>query len=217
MSIPIQEAEALEIVSLGSFNPKILHPAWFQKFDIITEADLQESTVRVVSNDVADFEMKGIKIQCLKERLSIGTGDPTRYEMMQDWLLMIFTLLPHVPVTSVGINAAVHYRIANDTERWHRIGHHLVPKELWVKLFREPGMRSLTMECRRNDEFEGAIYVTVEPSIQFTPGLYVRTSHHFQPSKQQDVSGFADFIIKTWKTAREEAKRVAEKIFEEIK
>src|SRR5258707_1880028 len=102
MNNPRLEAEGLEVNMVGSFNPKIFHPAWFGKFDVITEADLQESTVRIVSNDIADIEMRGIRIVCMKDRLSIATTDPTRYEMMQDWLLLIFGLLPHIPLMSLG-------------------------------------------------------------------------------------------------------------------
>ncbi|SRR5260221_4884387 len=217
MSTPIQESEGLEIVCIGSFNPKIFHPAWFRNFEIITEADMQESTVRMVSSDVADIEMKGIRIQCLKERFTAGTADPTRYEMMQDWVLLIFSMLPHIPLTMLGINSLVHYRLIDDVDRWHRIGHRLAPKDVWEQMFMKPGLLSLTTQCERTDGFEGNIHVTVEPSVQFRPGLFVKTNHHFQPSKQQDIATFAKFLEAAWKTGRDEAKRVASKIFEQIK
>jgi hypothetical protein len=168
--------------------------ARFQKFEVITEADLQESSVRIVSNDVADIEMRGIRIVCLKDRLSIGTHDPSRYEMMQDWLSLIIVLLPHTPVTALGINPYVHYRMANDTERWHRIGHKLAPKKIWEELFTDPGMQRLTIKCPRTDKFEGAIYVTVEPSVRFIPGLYVLVNHHFEPSIKDDITVFSNFF-----------------------
>jgi hypothetical protein len=217
MNTPSQESEGLEVICVGSFNPKIFHPAWFRKFEIISEADMQDAVVRMVSSDVADIEMKGIRIQCVKEKLTAGTSDPTRYEMMQDWLLSIFSLLPHIPMTMLGINSLVHYRLFDDVDRWHRIGDRLAPKDLWTQLFAKPGLLTLTTQSERTDGFEGVINVTVEPSIQFRPGVFVRTNHHFQPTKPQEIKAFTNFLETIWQTARDDAKRVAAKIFEEIK
>src|ERR1700730_13351449 len=108
MNLPESEAEGMEIVLLGSFNPKILHPAWFRRYDLINEADVEASTVRLITNDISDIEMRGIHTVCLKDRMSLGSSDPSRYEMIRDWLLQIFRLLPHTPITSLGINLGVH-------------------------------------------------------------------------------------------------------------
>jgi|HubBroStandDraft_6_1064221.scaffolds.fasta_scaffold794539_1 hypothetical protein len=111
MNVPESEAEGIEIVLLGSFNPKIFHPAWFRRYDLINEADVEESTVRLVTNDISDIEIRGIRSVCVKDRMSLGSSDPSRYEMIHDWLLEIFRLLPHMPITSLGINLGVHYRV----------------------------------------------------------------------------------------------------------
>src|SRR5260221_1037799 len=104
MNAPTPEEEGLEVVLLGSFNPKIFHPAWFRRYDLINEADLEDATVRIVTNDVSDIEMRGIHLICLKDRMSLGSGDPSRYDMIRDWLLEILRLIPHMPLTALGIN-----------------------------------------------------------------------------------------------------------------
>jgi len=216
MNVPTSEAEAIEVVLLGSFNPKILHPTWFRRYDLINEADVEESTVRLVTNDVSDTEMRGIRCICVKERMSLSSGDPSRYEMIHDWLSEIFRLLPHTPVTALGINLGVHYRVSN-LERLHRIGHRLAPKDpIWDELFDNPGMRSLTIEAPRKDDFAGHIQITVEPSLQYAPGLFVRSNHHFQPVDGTKIEVFSNFVDCNWQNACKEARRVAEKIFENI-
>jgi hypothetical protein len=216
MNVPESEAEGIEIVLLGSFNPKIFHPAWFRRYDLINEADVEDSTVRLVTNDVSDIEMRGIHSVCIKNRMSLSSDDPSRYEMIHDWLLEIFRLLPHMPITALGINLGVHYRV-NDLERLHRIGHQLAPKDpIWSELFEKPGMRSLTIEAPRKDDLTDLIHVTVEPSVQFAPGLFVRANHHFQPTDGANIEVFSSFADSNWQTACREARRVAEKIFEKI-
>jgi hypothetical protein len=45
--------------------------------------------------------------------------------MIHDWLLKIFQLLPHIPLTALGINLGAHYRLSDA----------LAPKELiWDEL-----------------------------------------------------------------------------------
>lgn len=216
MNVPASEAEGIEVVLLGSFNPKILHPAWFRRYDLINEADVEESTVRLVTNDVSDIEMRGIRCICLKDRFTLGSGDPSRYEMIHDWLLEIFRLLPHTPVTALGINLGVHYRV-NDLERLDRIGHRLAPKDLiWSELFDKPGMRSLTIEAPRKDDYAGLIQITVEPSVQYSPGLFVRSNHHFQPVDGTKIEVFSNFVDSNWQSACKEARRAAEKILEKV-
>jgi hypothetical protein len=77
-------------------------------------------------------------------------------------------------------------------------------------------MKSLTISAPRKDGFEGSINVTVEPSVKFSPGIFVWSNHHFQPAENSDIEAFATFVRSNWQTACKEAKCVAERIFEKI-
>lgn len=215
MSTPTLEEEALELVLLGSFNPRIFHPAWFLRYELIAEADLGASDVQIVNNNISQVTIRGVQIVCVNERFSFATMDPSRFEMMHDWMLKVLALLPHTPLTAAGINSSVHYRI-DDEDRWHRIGNTLAPKtKVWNELFAEPGMQSLTIKAPGDRHLRPEINVVVEPSVKYSPGILLRTNYHFQPEKAETTE-FARFITTAWKSATAEAKRVAASIFEKI-
>jgi hypothetical protein len=82
-------------------------------------------------------------------------------------------------------------------------------------------MQNLTIKAKRLDEKPGVINVTVEPSLLVNPGLYVKTNTHFDVPVELQESGGAEairrFIEQDSATACAEARRVATKIFQEIK
>jgi hypothetical protein len=215
------EAEGLDVVVVGSFNPAIFHPEWFLRHGLIAEEDAKEATVNLVSREVSDVLLCGLRLVCISERLSLGTSNISQSARLQDLLLNIFTLLPHVPVTACGINPWVHYAISN-TEYWHKIGHTLAPKELvWDDLLDDPGMQSLTIKAPHHGEFSGEVNVTVEPSSRFSPGVFVKSNRHFSVPANMIYAGAAErmvnFVKGEWEPACAMARRVAERIFEKIK
>lgn len=68
----IPDAEGLEVVVIGSFNPAIFHPEWFlgQKFIAEEEAKSSEEQLNVVGREVTDIQLCGMKLLCLHDRLS---------------------------------------------------------------------------------------------------------------------------------------------------
>lgn len=215
------EAESLDIVVVGAFNPAIFHPDWFLRQKLIGEEDAKEAKIKLVSNEVSEVQLCGLRLVCISERLSIGTSNISQAARMQDLLANIFTLLSHIPVTACGINPSVHYAVSS-VEYWHKIGHTLAPKELiWDQLLAQPGMQSLTIKARRAGEYPGDTYVTVEPSAKFFPGVFVRSNYHFPLPQTEVHTGAAAVLLKfleaEWEPACAMARHVAEKIFEKIK
>jgi hypothetical protein len=220
-SNPTPEAEGLEVVIIGSFNPAIFHPEWFLRQKLVGEDDVKEAQVNVVGREVADVQICGIKLVCIGDRFSLGTANISLAARMQDFLLQIFTLLPHTPLTACGINANAHYSIG-DREYWHKIGHTLVPKELiWNGLLEKPGMQSVTVKAARKGEFPGDINITVEPSYLFQPGLFVLSNYHYQFPRDAVHSEATERLLKylktEWNSACEKARIVANEIFLKIK
>jgi hypothetical protein len=217
------EAEGLEVAVLGSFNPAIFHPEWFLRYKLIGENDAKEAEVNVVGSEVTDIQICGIKLVCIKDRFSLGIANISHAARMQDLLLQIFTLLPHIPVTACGINPSVHFKIS-DTQYWHKIGHTLAPKELiWndLKQLEKPGMRSLNITALRTGEFPGQTNITVEPSLRFPPGLFVQSNYHYPVPAEAIHTTAVELVLKflkeEWNPACAMARIVANKIFEKIK
>ena len=177
------EAEGLDVVLVGSFNPAIFHPEWFFRQGLIAEQDALEAKIQDVSGEITVAQLCGLRLQCVGDRFSLGTNNVSLAERMQDLILQTFTLLSHTPITACGINPRVHYSVVS-TDYWHKIGHTLAPKEpVWNDLFEQPGMQSLTIKAPRTGEFPGEINATVEPSMKFPPGIYVRANYYSGKNK----------------------------------
>jgi hypothetical protein len=219
------ETEALEVVFLGAFNPAIFHPEWFLRQKLVGADDVQQSVdqglVKVVSNDVTEIQLCGIKLLCLSERLSLGTSNISNSARLQDLILHIFNLLPHIPLTACGINNTVDYSLTGELEYWHKIGHTLAPKELiWNDLFNKPGMLSLTINAIREGDFPGQTNARVEPSVRFAPGIFIAVNYHYpvvKTGEDDSTERVSKFLQSEWDAASKMPKLVAQKIFDKIK
>jgi hypothetical protein len=219
MPIPAKapEAEGLEIVLVGSFNPAIFHPEWFLRHQLIGPNDSKESDVKVVSADVTEVNFCGIRLQCFHERLSLQTSNASVYDRLIDITCSIISLLPHTPITACGVNPSVHFRI-NDEVYWHKIGHLLAPKELvWEKALKTPGLRMLVINAKGSLAYDGDTNVTIEPSAKYPPGIYVGANLHF-PVKEKEKAGceIIGFLNQTREKALLFAKHLAYTIFSNI-
>jgi hypothetical protein len=219
---PKPEAEELGVVVVGAFNPAIFHPEWFLRQNLISDQDAKEAKVDVVSSQVTDVQLCGLKLVCVSDRLSLGTSNVSHAARLQDLLVQVFTLLPHTPITACGINPVAYFQVGSE-EHWHKIGHTLVPKPLiWDELFPRPGMQSLVIKAPREGEFPGQIYITVEPLPTAPPwGILVRSNYHYGLPADLVHAGATELLLKflktEWKPACEMTRRVATKIFEKIK
>jgi hypothetical protein len=215
------EAEGLDVVLVGSFNPAIFHPEWFFRHGLVSEQDAKEAKVQDVSGEIAILQMCGMQVQCLSDRFHLGTQNISNAERMQDLIRQTFSLLSHTPITACGINPHVHYLIG-DNAYWHKIGNTLAPKELvWNDLFEQPGMQSLTIKAPLRGDFIGEINANVEPSAKYPPGLFVRVNYHYALPREAIHAGAAELAVKfieaEWKPACGMARKVAEQIFNKIK
>jgi hypothetical protein len=214
------EAEGLDVVVVGSFNPAIFHPEWFLRHMLVGDEDAKQAEIQVVSGQVSEFKISGLRLLCLPDRFAFGTANVSLQPKLQDLLLQIFTLLPHTPVGACGINPWAHYQVES-TEYWHKIGHTLSPKDLiWKDLVKNPGMQSLVIKAPREGDFSGEINLTVEPSLLFSPGILTKSNYHYHLPADSVHAGGAELLLKflkaEWNVACGMARDVANKIFEKI-
>jgi len=215
------EAEGLDVVLVGSFNPAIFHPEWFFRQGIVSEQDSKEAKIQDVSGEITVIQMCGVVLQCVSDQFSLATTNISNAERMQDILRQTFTLLLHTPIIACGINPHVHYLVGNDAY-WHKIGHMLAPKDLvWSGLLERPGMQSLTIKAPRQGDFPGEINATVEPSLKHRPGVFAKVNYHYGLPRETIHAGASELLLKfvesEWKTACGMARKVAEQIFTKIK
>lgn len=156
-------ADGVSIVLLGSFNPGIFHPAWFQKQELLPEIEIEASKIEAISNDIAIFTVAWLRIEAIGDRFVAKTMDESKFGPLRDLVVGMFQLLEQTPVTMIGLNREVSFELSS-AEGWHAVGHALAPKDIWRKYIKEPGMKSLVMESQRDDARLGRFNITVKPT-----------------------------------------------------
>lgn len=157
-------ADNASIVLVGSFNPGIFQPAWFEKQELLPGTETQSANIETISNDLAIFTMSWVRIEVLGDRFVARTADESKFGPLRDLVAGTFRLLEYTPVKQVGMNREVRYALQSE-ESWHAIGHTLAPKKPWLPYVKTPGMKILTMEALRDDDRDGAFNITVKPVL----------------------------------------------------
>jgi hypothetical protein len=189
MNIQHPEIQGISVVWLGDFNPKIFQPAWFAAEGLVRKQEAEEAKIEIIHPEVVTFTLEWLILQVTRERFFVSTSQEPYYEVVRDLVLGTFSLLRHTPVHKMGINRDMHFRMDSE-EAWHAFGHRLAPKDLWKDILGEnPGMRSLTMEGRRQDGCKGYTRVKVEPSEKVHPGVYVNVNDHYEVADPKSVIG----------------------------
>jgi hypothetical protein len=184
------ETSAVSIVMIGSFNPRIFRPEWFQKAGILGARETEAAKIRIIHEAVSAFSLDWGSIQVDQNRFSIDTADPP-FIRIHDVVLKSFKeFLNHTPIYQLGINRLVHFSVGSFDIR-DRIGRLLAPHEPWGKwasrIAGDPdkphirgGMRSLVMgQVDHGDGLQGSINAKVEPSVLLADGIYMDVNDHF--------------------------------------
>ncbi len=209
--------QGVNIVLRGDFNPAILQPSWFARYDLIKPQEADAAEIKIICSDAAIFEMEWLQLQAVRDRLQIGTVRESYYEVLRDLAVGICTLLPHTPIKGLGINRDFHFRMPSE-EAWHAVGHTVAPKEPWQGILTRPGMRSLAMqEDRTDDQYPGYLLVKIEPSVRAQPyGIYININDHYQSSTGPDSSLVVDEILavlhERWESSMQRGLEIAQKI-----
>lgn len=202
------EIQGMSIVLLGSFNPKIFHPVWFAAQKLIREKEAEEANIELITPAVAKFSLDWMRLQVIQEQFVIETTQEPYYEILRDLVIGTFNFLSHTPVTMLGINTQQHFKMHSE-EEWHRLGHELVPKEkYWTPTLKKPGMRSLTIEGQRPDEYKGYIQVKIEPSTKIQSGIYISINDHYEAEKESNCNTIIDILNIDWINAEQRAEKI---------
>jgi len=203
------ELEGAGIVLVGSFNPSIFQPKWLASKDIIRVAEGEEAKIQIISPEISSFSADWLVVQVMRERFSASTADPGHFEALRDCVASIFTLLEHTPITQMGLNRDMHYRMPS-IEKWHSVGHMLAPKEFWNSILKGPGLESLVISGKREGSTAAKLRVTVQPSLRVQPGVFIGTNEHFEEQGDDAAQKLISVLKESWRDAQQYAKHVAE-------
>jgi hypothetical protein len=150
--------------------------------------EAKNAAIEVIHPEAVSISVGSIKIQVLGERFSALTEKASDYEILKDLVVSTFRILTHTPIHLMGLNLDSHFRMSSE-ETWHALGDRLAPKDLWLRIFDKPGLRSLTMESIRQDGPKGVIRVKIEPSVKLKPGVFINVNDHYEIENYKPESG----------------------------
>jgi hypothetical protein len=141
------------IVAVGAFNPAILTPDWLEKNQLIGSDDAENARNfegLIISQQVTVFETDWFALQVLDNQFSLtskGALSPT----LRDLASGIFALVPHTPVTALGLNFLGDYKMPS-LDQYHKVGDILAPKDIWSKIYppeeNSVGLMSLSVKIQ---------------------------------------------------------------------
>ena len=211
------EIEGMSIVFRGDFNPKIFQPAWFAAQGLIRNEEADEAKIEIIHPTIVVFSLDWLQIQIEPNRFYAGTNQSPYYEILKDLVLGTFRILSHTPIKIMGINYDSHFPMDSE-DAWHDIGHRVTPKEIWNKVLKKPGLRSLTIQGERPDDHKGRIAVRIEPSNRVRYGVFININDHYELQDSESVLGceaIIDMLESEWKASVTRSQQIAITIFEQ--
>ena len=208
-------SDSATIVLLGSFNPGIFHPAWFEKHGLLPQSETSDAKIEVVSNDVAIFTMSWVRIEVIGDRFVFRTIDESKFGPLRDLVVAVFQLLEFTPIKQMGMNREVKYQMPN-VETWHSIGHTLAPKEHWLNYVKSPGMKSLSIEAERDDARKGILNITVS-SVSSPPfSVVTAINDHVELDENSTAADVNLIIMQDWEKSLNRAEKIASGLISEV-
>ena len=228
---PNPERQTLSVVFLGSFNPRIFHPIWFERENLTRLGELAASLSEkkgelLITPDLSRCEIgPEISIECLTNRLALNAATTLGEERLRSLATGIIGKLPHTPITAIGLNHTLVYEVAKEDD-WHRIGDILVPKdEIWGKVMEgRPGMAILRVEDFRPGPPAVRVWATIEPVREPHPPyrfqIHINWHGDISSESLDDANGAelaSRFIGSQWETALDFGPRLADRLFQALR
>ena len=204
----------INIVLVGSFNPRIFQPAWFAANGLIPEEEGEHAHINIIHPDLVSFRTDWFELSVEQDRFAVTTQSAPSYEPVRDLIISTFSLLEHTPIAHIGINYMLHHRL--DSENSLRgILDALAPAKYWQEVMKSPWTRTVTMQSERPDEHAGSFQVTVEPSVKVESAIFVATNDHVElpPDKAQEgAKAMIQTLTELWEPSAFRFEAVADRI-----
>jgi hypothetical protein len=202
MAERIPEISEASLVLVGSFNASIFQPEWFARQGLLSQSEVDTAKITIVHPEICQFETETLTIQVTKERFIASSKQDASPAPLRDLVLGTFFILEHTPITAMGINRLMHFRMESD-EKWHQLGDKLAPKEGWKDVLEgRPGMRSLLITAERLQPVKSTVNAKVEPSTRIHPGAYFEINEHFPGAEVDSAKSLLDVLREHWEGAQ---------------
>jgi hypothetical protein len=193
------EISGCSIVLVGGFNPAIFQPAWLANQGLVSRESADAAEIELINRDLTIISVGPLRMQVEPARFQLDLNE-SPYVVASDFVVKAFgEVLPHTPVSQMGINRIVHFNTRSDEVR-NRIGRKLAPIEPWGEWAKtladetsgiRSGLASLAMQHYWNEKkFSGFTRVQVEPSLRLkTSGIFIQVNDHCQINTVDRIEG----------------------------
>ncbi len=201
------EQQSASIVLIGSFTPTIFSPAWLAKIGVITDKAAAAAAVNLIHPELTQFAIDRFTFEALINRLTITTTKEPFLQILDDVLAIFTTHLPHTPLSKLGINYDIQFKL-DSAEQRVALGRKLAPLEPWgafgkslerEKMDEVGGMVSLSMhQGFLPDRTRGWRRVLIEPwqnavMQNHQTGVHMNVNDHYEIA-ENDVDGAGPLI-----------------------
>ena len=200
--------QGVTIVLVGRFNPAIFQPRWLAAHSLIRPEEADNAKIGIIHPDIASFTAGWLRIAVEAEKFIAATQDPAHYPPLRDLVVGVFSILEHTPVTKLGLNQQMHFP-ADTLDDMHACGDRLAPKQSWVEVVGEPGLRSIEILGKLPESGAEHISVTVEPSVRERPGVYVATNEQYDLGAEGQMQRALQVLATRWEEALSYSMRAA--------
>ena len=221
----VPEISGTSIVLVGSFNPAIFTPAWFELHKLMPEGTAETATLEVAHPQATVFNAEWLYLNVTIERFLAETVQAPDVRV-RDLVVRTFKeYLNHTPLKALGINRNVHFDVETLANR-DRIGRILAPIEPWGAWGDEigvdgshGGLTSITMSQNdpENRPKGGRINVKVEPSTRIgegRTGVFVNVNDHYECDANQRES--AEMVIQMLEDCFDASVRRSNRLIDQV-
>jgi hypothetical protein len=213
-------SEETSIVLTGNMNPKIFHPEWFIRKEIVEEWDYSQEEF-ISLPDMSQMELpNNRKILVLLNKFSISTSRASEYLSLKDLVINTFTLLNETPILQMGMNFTSVIKISNQN-KWRQFGSQLAPQNYWknaanyinsldedkIKIL---GLLDITMNLPRPDELDG--YIRPKIAAANTPETLIFSINNHIEIQDHNAVIMTKILDENWDKSLSLAKEIIENI-----
>ena len=218
------EVSGTTIVLRGNFNPSIFQPFWMAKQGLISDEAAAAADVSVIHPEISRFSIQPEFILDVQtERFAISRATAPLV-VVADLCARIFgDVLPHTPISQMGINRSVHFSVGSGNER-NRIGRLLAPTAPWGAWgkdlesddpMKNGGLQSLAKINKKvGDRESGWVRVKLGPSesIKGNSGIVMEINDHYQFKDTTDALVMMGILQKRFDASMAEAENLINQI-----
>jgi hypothetical protein len=103
-----KDCDSFSVVLLGSMNPRIHHPKWYQSVGIFSQPEVDDAIQNqpvICTPAFSQFVVGDLVIKCLTDRWDIQTANRQKIDAIREIAERLFDdLLFHTPVNVVALN-----------------------------------------------------------------------------------------------------------------